>query len=682
MRALGRLTYLHAGRVLVVALILLAVAAAIAAEVFEEVEPFDISDPDSDSVRTELAIEEATGSGPEPEVALLISGEAGDPTGPLATAATRTLRGIPGIARVSSARSDPRLTSDDGQNELVLGFLDPGVGRVEVGEVVDEAFASSATVIAGGTAVAAHQVGERSEEDARAIELYAAPVLLLLLLIAFRTLGAAMLPLGVAAFSILFTLAALRLITHVQPIDLFSLQVVTGLGVGLAIDYSLFVLARYREEVGRGGGYERAHMETLRSAGRAVAFSSLTVATALIALVVFPQQFLSSTGIAGALTALFAGIAALLVLPAAVALLGPSVDSLSVRRDPLRDGSTRSGFWDWLPQAVCRRPVLALLGGGIAMVAISSLPLGITLTTPDARELPSEDTARVVADELEEFGGLPPTSLFAIVPAPAAGDQSTQRGLEQVEGVSAVSGSRPLDGDSTLITVSADVDPLSEEGQDLVEAVRAELPQGATLGGRATELADQRSSISDHVWAAIAIVVLSHLVILAVMLRSAVLPLLALVMNLLTVLGSIGLMTVAFETEWIANLLGTDVQEGIDISVPVLAFAVIFGLSTDYGIFLLSRIREARSEGRSDREAIIAGVSVTGRLITASALLFATAVGAFAFSDLVIIKEFAVVVAVAVLIDATVVRGLLLPASLQLLGRVAWWWPSRSRRAG
>ena len=339
----------------------------------------------------------------------------------------------------------------------------------------------------------------------------------------------------------------------------------------------------------------------------------MTVATALIALVVFPQQFLSSTGIAGALTAIFAGLAALLVLPATVALLGPSVDALPVRRGPRSGRPQRTGFWERLPRAVCRRPLPALLGAGIAMLALSSLPLGITLTTPDARELPTEDSARVVADRLSEFGAIPATSLFAVVPTPDPGEQATARALEEVDGVSDVSGSRALDGDTALIRLSADLDPLSGQGQDLVDDVRAELPAGASLGGRATELADQRTSIVDHAWAAIAIVVLSHLVILAAMLRSALLPPLALLMNLLTVLGSIGLMTIAFESESIANLLGTEVQESIDISVPVLAFAVIFGLSTDYGIFLLSRIREARDETRDDEAAIVAGVSVTGQ---------------------------------------------------------------------
>lgn len=678
MRALARISYLYPWRILAAAFVVLVLAIVLAAGIFDRVDPFDISDPDSENVQASAAVIEGTGRSAEPEVLLLISSPAKQVDPSTYRGAARVLRSVPGISKVTTAASNPSLISDDGTSALVVGYLGPDAGRVEVGEAVGERFPPESGVLAGGTAVAAYQVGDRSENDARRIELYAAPILFLLLLVVFRTLGGAMLPLIVAGFSILLTLASLRLLTEVTPIDLFSLQVVTGLGTGLAIDYSLFVLSRYREEVARGRGYERAQVEMFRSAGRTVAFSSITVGTALISLVVFPQTFLHSTGIAGALTALFAGAATLLVLPAMLAILGPSVDSLSVRRDRWRTGSASTGgFWAGLSRLVCRRPVPAILAGAAVMLAMSSAGLGGRLITPDARELPREDSARVVAEATAGFSDLPPTQLFAVVPS-ADDSQGAAADVQALDGVTGVS-ERRLSSDWRTLDILAPVDPLSESGQTLVSDIREALPPGSLLGGRAAELVDQRASIADHAPEAIAIVVVTHLLLLAAMTGSALLPPLALVLNLLTVTASLGLMTATFSSDWSAGLFGTEAQAGIDISVPVLAFAVIFGLSTDYGIFLLARIREARESAANDAEAIVAGVSVTGRLISASAVLFATAVGAFAFSDLALIKEFAVAIAIAVLLDSTVVRGLLVPATLRLLGYAAWW---PSKRAG
>jgi len=677
MRALARLTYLRAGIVLGITAVVLVAATYLASGVFDRVEPFDISDPDSEGVEASAAFESVTGRAAEPGVLLLVSGDGGDRQASASTAA-RALRSLPGIAAVSSPVSDPSLISADGTRSLVLGYLDEGASRVEVGDAVDDRFESTPGVLAGGTAVAAYQVGLRSENDTRELEIYAAPVLLALLLLVFSTVVAAMLPLVVAGLSILMTFAALRLITEIDSIDLFALQTVTGLGVGLAIDYSLFILARYRQEVQSDASYERAHLRVLQTAGRTVAFSSLTVATALIALVVFPQPFLHSTGIAGALTAIFAGLTALLVLPAILALLGASVNRFAIQPKPIGDPiSEAGGFWRRLPRLVCRRPVPAILAGAITMLLLSSQALGIELTTPDARELPEDESARLVADSLSDFPDVAPTQLFAVVPASAADGTGLRASIESVEGVTAVEGPKPLASGSLQVFVSADADPLSAAGQDLVDEVRDRLPDGSLLGGRAAEQADQRSSIYGFAPVVIAIVVITNLLLLAAMTRSLVLPVLAVLVNLLTVAASLGAVVLVFTTEWGAALVGTDVQSGIDLSVPVIAFAIGFGLSTDYGIFVFARIREERASARTEEVAIVEGVAATGRLITASAVLLGVAVGAFVFSDLVIVKEFAVAIAFAVLLDATVVRALLIPAMLRLLGRRAWW-PGRS----
>ncbi len=667
MRAVAKATYLRAWTVLLAALVILIAAAAIAADIFERVDPFDISDSDSEVERAYAQIEDATGQSPDPEVIVLV-----DP-GADAAAAERALMEVDGIASVAGPGASPRLTAADG-HALVVGYLDPGANRVEVGEDAAVAVADLPGVEAGGTAVAAYQVGERSEDDSRQIELLAAPLLLILLLIVFRTLVAAVLPLLVAAMTIVVTFAALRLLTGLTQVDLFSLQVVTGLGVGLAIDYSLFVIARFREEIAGADpvDYRDAHLRTLRTAGRTVAFSALTVAAALAALTVFPQPFLHSTGIAGALTALFAGLTSLLALPAVLALLGPSINRFAVRRDPLGGGiGARSSFWRRLPTLVCRAPIISIIVGAAAMLALASQMLGVELTTPDARALPAADSARVVRASLDEsFAELPTTVLHAIVPAGGAGEIADE--LAALPDVTDVS--RTDLGDQRIaIRVESGVDPLSDAGQDLVAAVREAVPTGTAVGGRAAELTDQRASVRDHAPEALVILLVTNLLLVAAMTRSLLLPFLAVAMNLLSVAAALGAMSALFTTGWCADLLGTDAVSGIDISVPVLAFAVAFGLSTDYGIFLLSRVKEARAGAAGEREAIIEAVASSGRLISASAVLLAIAVGAFVFSDLVIIKEFAIAIAIAVLLDATVVRGLLIPAFLRLLGAAAWW---------
>lgn len=667
MNAVAKATYLRAWTVLLATLLILIAAAAIAADIFERVDPFDISDADSEVQRAYAQIEDVTGRSTDPEVILLI-----EPDGDAAAAAA-ALATVAGIASVDSADEVPRLAGAGGR-ELVLGYLDPGVNRVEVGEDAADAVAGLPGVEAGGTAVAAYEVGLRSEDDSRRIELLAAPLLLLLLLIVFRTLVAALLPLLVAAVTIVVTFAALRLLTGLTQIDLFSLQVVTGLGVGLAIDYSLFVIARFREEIGAADpvDYRDAHLRTLRTAGRTVTFSALTVAAALASLTVFPQPFLHSTGIAGALTALFAGLTSLLALPAALALLGPSINRFAVRRDPLHAGiGARSSLWRRLPQLVCRAPIVSIVVGTAAMLALAAQVVGVGLTTPDARALPAEDSARVVREGLDEsFPQVPAMALHAILPAGGVGEIVDQ--LKTLRDVSDVSRT-DLGDDRIAVRVESSADPLSDAGQDLVAAVRDAMPAGVAVGGRAAELTDQRASVRDHAPAALVILLITNLLLVAAMTRSLLLPFLAVAMNLLSVAAALGAVSALFTTGWSADLLGTDAVGAIDISVPVLAFAVAFGLSTDYGIFLLSRVREARVGAADEREAIVEAVASSGRLISASAVLLAIAVGAFAFSDLVIIKEFAVTIAIAVLLDATVVRGLLIPAFLRLLGAAAWW---------
>lgn len=674
MTRLGRFSYFWAEGVLIAAVLLVVAAAAIGASIFDRAQPFDISDADSEVERAYSQIEQETGRQAEPETLLVVE------PAEAATAVAQRLSGIEGIASVESPSDRGGLLSLGKTSALVLGYSAPGEPRLEIGERVSDEFAGTDGVTAGGLTVAAHAFSEQTDEDTRRIELLAAPFLLIILLLVFRSPIAAGLPLALSAASIVLTFAILRLLSSSVDIDIFSLQVVTGLGVGLAVDYSLFILARFRNEIRRNEGYYLAVLRTMATAGRTVAFSSLTVAAALASLILFPNQFLSSTGIAGALVAVLSGVLAITVLPAALALLGPRVDpgyesapAGKAEPDPLSGGSR---FWESAGRAVIRNPA-AIAGLATAvLVGVASLALDGRLTTPDAGVLPEGESARQVADAIDErFPGIAPNRMIVVMPPETSPEDASKTRLELLgsNGVEMVSGVRTLPGGSLTLTAFTPTDPLSELGQTEIEVARSlPLPPGTLIAGRAAELADQKQSIDETSPLVVAIVVATTFLLILLATRSVVLPVIGILLNLLTVFAAYGLTVWLFQTETTAELLGTVAQQGIDISIPILAFAVIFGLSTDYGIFLFSRIGEARRTAASEEEAIIRGLALTGRLITTAAVIFSIAVGAFAFSDLVTVKEFAVAVSLAVLIDATIVRCALLPAILRMLGGRAW----------
>ena len=680
---LADLTYLRAGRLLAVAAVLALLALPATYGVFDAVNPFDISNPSSESIRAIEEFGERTGERPDPEVILVVAGGSAE-----AEAAAADLASVEGISRTVSAEQDPRLLDRDGSQSLVLGLLEaPDADLPAVGEAVEEAFAGSEGVEAGGSAVALHQISVQAESDVRTIEMYAAPVLMLLLLIIFRSVVASALTLAVGVFSILLALAAVRGIAAIGDVDLFALQVITGLGAGLAIDYSLFIITRYRSELAAGDGFRAAQARTVAIAGRTVATSAVTVAAAMLALAVFPEPFLRSTGIAAGIVALLAGLTAVVLLPAALAVLGPRVDSgqlvppAPADRPGAAGGGTagrgRPPFWERAATLAIRRP-LPIAAVGITITVALALPaLGGEIVSASAESLPASDSARrVAATVASDFERVPATTLTIVAPEgaePRSPEAAAARAsLASSEGIRF----RPIHVPGlgiSAVAAESDVDPISAAGEDLVAAVRAaEWPPGTMVTGAAAVQADERASIGDRAPLAIALVVLVSVLMVLQLLRSWPLALVAVFMNLLTVAASYGLVVAIFTGELVPDLLGFEPQPGIDASVPVLTFAVVFGLSTDYGIFLFSGIAEARANGAGHERAIALGVGRTGRVISAAAALFALAIGAFVFSDLFIVKEFAIAISLAVILDATLMRGLIAPSALKLIGDRIW----------
>jgi uncharacterized membrane protein YdfJ with MMPL/SSD domain len=525
------------------------------------------------------------------------------------------------------------------------------------------------------------------------------PLLFLLSLLFFRSLVAALLPLLIGGLAIVGTFFILRIASEVGSISIFALNLTTGLGLGLAIDYSLFIVSRYREELARrgvdlvrpGGRTERweALRATMRTAGRTVLFSSLTVAVALAALIVFPQRFLYSMGIGGSLVALLAAAVALLVLPAVLSLLGPRVNALAPRflqRRAERDAAQlEQGFWYRLSRFVMRRPIPVATISAAALIALGIPFLGIKFTWVDAQVLPTSASARQVDDAMRsDFPPFRDTPIRIAIEGGGPGATATLvSGIERDPGIAEVGRPRRLGGGVTTVDAIAGQPFISDAAKSTVERIRElPAPPGATVlvSGASAHFVDLQSSLEAHLPLALAIVVGATLVILFLMTGSVILPVKSLIMNVLNLSAVFGILVLVFQDGRLEGLLDYTSQGALEQTMPILLFAVAFGLSTDYAVFLLSRIKEARDNGASDSESVAIGLERTGRIVTAAALLFSIAIGAFATSQIIFLKQNGIGTALAVLIDASIIRALLVPSLMALLGKWNWWAPLPLRR--
>jgi uncharacterized membrane protein YdfJ with MMPL/SSD domain len=647
----------------------------------------DFEDPASEAVHAREAIVAATGRSAAPDAVALV--RLGDTVeSPAAQAEIRRVAEAMrdrDVAEVIALRGDrpAELVSKDRRSTYVMAIFKADTDEEEIVERLEQRLDGEPGVTLGGGVVAFTQVGEQVQEDLARAELIAFPILFLLSLLVFRSVVAALLPLAVGMATILITFLGLRLVNSVEPMSVFAINLITGLGLGLSIDYSLFMVSRFREEMERGLDSGEALRATLRTSGRTVLFSAITVAAALAALIVFPLRFLFSMGVGGVLVALAAALVSLTLLPALLVALGPKVNALSPKRWRLamhRDAAhVQEGAWYRLSQTVMKRPGRIAVASAVLLIVLGLPFTRIEFTGVDASVLPEERTARVVDDALRtEFppAATSPVVVAARVPAEARGEvEAYAERLARVEGVAAVAPPVPADGLWRIDVVPREAQ-LSDSAKDVVRDVRAvEAPFGTQVGGGTAEFLDQQESLGDSLPLALAILTTTTLVILFLMTGSLVLPIKALVMNLLTLSAAFGLLVLIFQDGRLEGLLAYDSQGALEATQPILLFAVAFGLSTDYGVFLLTRIKEARDAGAGERESVAIGLERTGRIVTYAALLFCIAIGAFATSQVVFIKEVGIGTALAVLIDAFLVRALLVPSLMALLGRWNWWAP-------
>jgi putative drug exporter of the RND superfamily len=487
---------------------------------------------------------------------------------------------------------------------------------------------------------------------------------LLLSLFVFRSVVAALLPLAVGATTILISFLAIRGINQLNPMSIYALNLINGLGLGLAIDYSLFMVSRFREELAGGADRERALAATLGSAGRTVAFSAFTVAAALAALLVFRQRFLYSMGVGGSICALVAAGVSLTLLPALLGALGERVNAGGPRRwkDAIarEAAAERSGFWYRHSRWVMRRPVGVATFASVLLIALGLPFTQIRFTGVDASVLPRDKSARVVDDALRtEFPPSEASPVYVWAPRAGAFKPPVPAKVTRLR-------------DGVRFDMVAPGPALGERAKAFVRELRA---PGVLVGGQTAAFLDQQKSLRAHLPLALAILCATTLIILFLMTGSVVLPIKALVMNLLTLSAAFGLLVLVFQDGHLEGLLNFTSQSAIESSQPVLLFAVAFGLSTDYGVFLLGRIKELHDSGMSNEDAVALGLQRTGRIVTFAAALMVIAIGCFVTSSIVFIKQLGFGTAVAVLIDATIVRALLVPALMRLLGDWNWWAP-------
>jgi RND superfamily putative drug exporter len=650
-------------------------------------------DPEAEAARADARISESTGAKAAVSVIALVRAGA-DVRSPEGRAVVdevaRRIETDPDVREVRGAggTASPAQISRDGRSQ----FLIVSVAELDAaGRLLDD-FAADERVLLGGAAVVDEQANAIVGQDLVRAELIAFPLLFLISLWVFRGVVAALLPVLVGVVSILTAFLGLRLAASVGDVSTYALNLVTGLGLGLAIDYSLLVVSRYREEIARTGPGAEALGRTMATAGRSVLYSALTVGAALSALMVFPQNFLFSMGLGGLMVALIAGVVALVLLPAVLVLLGARVNALAParwRRASESADQITAGFWYRLSRWVMRRARLVAAATAGALLLLGTPALGIAFTTVDASVLPPDQSARQVAEALgRDFPIDPASPVLISVDAPAADRARVEAYRERLAALPGVrsAAARPVGPDTWRLDVLASEPPYTPPAEALVRDIRSLPPppgtprDGVLVGGATAAFLDQKASLAAHVPIAVAIVAVVTIVILFLMTGSVLLPVKAVIMNLLTLSATLGIMVLIFQDGRLEGPLGFTSQGGIDATQPILLAALAFGLSTDYAVFLLSRIKEARDAGASDRDAVAIGLERTGRIVTAAALLFCVAVGSFATSQIVIVKELGVGTALAVLIDATIIRALLVPSLMALLGRWNWWAPRPLRR--
>ena len=652
----------------------------------------DYDAPGSAVVLAQHQIQRATGANPEEGYEVVVRTAApigaGSPLPSRVGAVVALLRARPEVKNVYDYANTGDSTMISGTGKLTVVVA--SVGNVQEKQAVTALQSALAAQPAlkgntwlGGPTTADVQIAAVSSQDLGRAEIFALPFLLLLLFFVFRGIRAAAMPLVGAVFAIAITLGVMGLIMVTLPLSVFALNLVIALGLGLSVDFSLLIVSRFREEFARQGSVDAALHTVRQTAGRTVLFSSLTIAAAMATLAIFPERFVYSMGIAGAVVVLSAGVFALFVLPSLLRLHG---ERIAAKPSPVRhghdtdDSDQATGRWYRIATVVMRRPALWALSSLLVLVVLAAPFLHVSFTGADASSLPASSSAGtaygLVQSKFAAFSEAPAGLVVDAARATPSELQSVAADATRVPGVKAVSAFQHLGGslwESDVALSSAPLSPLAQQTVNDLQTLRG--PGHITVVGQTASFLSLQSSLKSHLPVVLGLIILIALVMLFAMTRSAALPLMAVVMNILTIGATFGMLVWVFQWGHLRHLLGFSGPGALQSTSLIIILAVVFGLSTDYGVFLLGRMKEEHDAGASPDQAVALGLDRTGGIVSAAALCLALAMGALVLSRLVFVKELGLGVAFAVLLDATLVRAILVPATMKLLGRAAWWAP-------
>ena len=717
--ALGHLIVRRRKAIIAITMIGLVATIGVGVGVFGQLSNGGFDDPDSDSVAAADLLQDEFDTGGADLVAVVTaeSGGVDDPavasSGAALTAELAAAPGTDDVASYWSLGAPAPLRSEDGTRGLILVRFPGEVDDPDRAEHVEAVLATydglerdGVRVDLAGREAVFTAIGETIEGDLARAESIAIPLTLLLLLVVFGSAVAAGLPVLVGMISVFGAFFVLYVVTLFTDVSIFSINLVTALGLGLAIDYSLFIVSRFREELDRGRTVDDAVVRTVETAGRTVAFSAMTVAISLSALLIFPLYFLRSFAYGGIGVLLVAMSISVVFLPALLAVLGPKVDAGRIfGRRTTRVGE---GGWHRLATAVMRRPIPVAAVAVTLLVAVGLPFLDVKWGTGDDRVLPESAAVREASEALRTDFTASEADAFPVIAAGGVDDgeiAAFAAAVSTVDGVGRVDSSvgrfadgallAPADptlerfassasagGDSTWFNVVPTVEPISTEAEAMIAEVRA-VDSGfdtVLVGGASAAFVDSTDAIFSRVPIAGAMIVVSTFALLFLMFGSLLVPLKAIVLNTLSLTAVFGLIVWMFQEGNGSDLLGFTATGLTDTSMPILMFCVAFGLSMDYEVFLLSRMKEEYDRTGDNDLAVATGLERTGRLVTAAALLLSITFFAFATSGVTFIKLFGLGLAIAVLVDAFIVRSMLVPALMKLAGDRNWWAPTPLRR--
>jgi RND superfamily putative drug exporter len=667
---------------------------AIGSQVFSRFDSGGYSDPNSDSVKVWEYLED-TFKVKDPAVVFVVDAKDKSVDDPAVVAAAQKLeaevRGEETAESVLSYWSSggaPSLKSKDGNSAFIFVYLkstdfteiDRSGGYYQ--DKYDGAY-GDLEIYASGGAVFANAINGRIQNDLKISEAISIPLTFLLLIFVFGAMAASAMPLVVGITAILGTFLVMYLLTLFTDVSIFALNLTTGLGLGLGIDYALLIVNRFREELAKGLDNESAIVNTLRSAGKTVFYSGLTVVLTLISLTFFPQNFLKSMGYAGAAVVALAVLGALIPLPAILAIIGKKVNKGTVRKSGIVQ--KEDGRWAQVSRFVMRRPISVVMGSVAILVLLTAPIANIKFSQVDSGVLPRTDRAYIASQFIaDEFPGQESNPVEIIFPAGASQTEeiaSFANSLTQVPGIVRV-GQPETMGESVRLVAIHSMQPRTPEGEELINRLRdLPAPEGTLIGGVAADYADTQGAISRTLPAVLGWIMITVLLLLFAFTGSILLPIKAIILNFASLAATMGVLTWIFIEGHLKFLVGDFIETGsLDTNTIVLVAVVAFGLSMDYEVFLLSRIKEEHDAGKSNIDAVALGLQKSARIITAAAFILAVVFAAFVISGVTSIKMMGFGVAFAILLDATLIRAFLVPALMRLFGEWNWWAPRALKR--